>query len=163
MSVCYKPGDTLGAGDLDIHFTDSNCQPMNVYSITYSLYYVDPGPPETEVLICPADRTPVNPSVGTYYAAIMVPPGAIAGCYRIRWSFVDVAGGTVQTAVEEFQVCEEGASQFQITDIESDLVNQLRMFLRDHCVGGEEIVELDVDGETMLVSMADLWEATNGG
>jgi hypothetical protein len=37
-------------------------------------------------------------------------------------------------------------------------MDRLRLLLRDQCVGGEEEVELDVDGERMVVRMDDLWE-----
>jgi len=45
------------------------------------------------------------------------------------------------------------------TNAETDMIRKLRMHLRDQCVGGEEDVELDVDGEKMVVRMDDLWEA----
>jgi len=41
---------------------------------------------------------------------------------------------------------------------ELEMISTLRVMLRDNCVGAEETVELDVDGERMVVRMDDLWE-----
>lgn len=136
MSVCFAPGQELQQGDLDVHFVDSNCSPINVYEICFDLYYIDPGPPPTEVLICPSCRVPVNPSVGTYYAHIMIPPSAIQGNYRIRWRFREIAGGPEQQIVQEFCVCVDdaqgtGISGYAMSGYMADMVYQLRMFLRD--------------------------------
>jgi len=60
MAVAFQPGDEVVRGDLDIFLTNA-LGPTNAAEITYALYYVDPGPPEAEVLIGSAARTPVNP------------------------------------------------------------------------------------------------------
>lgn len=162
MAVSYIPGQVLQEGDLDIRFSDSNGSPTNVYEITYDLYYVDPGPPETEVLIPPAGRTPVNSMVGVYYASMMVPPSASLGAYRIRWTFQQASGMATQQVVQEFQVAEPETQLVTMSAIEEDMVRQLRIFLRDHCVAAEEVVILNVDGELMEVRMDELWEALQG-
>ena len=107
MPVCFKPGQQLGRGDLDIKFTDSNSNPMNVAEITYAIYYIDPEPPETEVLIGSPTRAPVNPAVGEYYAALAVPAAAAVGEYLIRWTFKEFSNSPAQTAVQEWAVVQE--------------------------------------------------------
>ena len=159
----FSPGQTLGRGFLDIFLTDPLGTPMNAAVITYAIYYVDPGPPETEVLIGSATRQPVNPQIGEYYAALMVPPSATDGTYRIRWTIQQYVNSTPQEVVQEWDVTMPD-SIIQATNYsqcESQMIRSLRILLRDQCVGGEETVELDVDGERMVVRMDDLWETLN--
>lgn len=156
------PGTILQQGDLDIHFQDDGGAPTNVFEITYDIYFVDPGPPEAEVLIDPSPRTPKNPSVGSYYANLMVPPGANIGTYRIRWSFREAAGQPVQEVVMEFGVIAPNTTVLTTSGTVQDCIDKLRILLRDQCVGGEEIVLLDVAGERMVVRMDELWEVLHG-
>lgn len=132
MTVSYHPGQVLQQGDLFINFVDGNNSPTNVYEISYDLYFVDPGPPETEVLIPPAGRTPVNSSIGHYYASLMIPPSAQLGKYRIRWTFQEASGSATAEAVQEFQVESPDTQVVTMNRVEADMVRQLRMFLRDH-------------------------------
>ena len=156
----FTPGQTLGRGDLDLFLTDANGIANNAAVITYALYYVDPGPPEVEVLIGSATRTPVNPAIGEYYAALMVPPSATPGTYRIRWTFQQYVNSTPQQVVQEWEVAtpDTQLTAVQYSPCQTDLIRRLRILLRDNCVGGEETVELDVAGECMVVRMDDLWE-----
>lgn len=131
MTLEFTPGSEIQRGDLDVFFQDSCNVPTNVYQITYNLYYVDPGPPETEVLIGCEDREPVNPQIGEYFAALFVPPNAQLGTYRIRWSFIRENGGTASTGVMEFLVVEKGSSQVTYSQCVKDLVRRLRIHLRD--------------------------------
>jgi len=127
----FVPGTILQQGDLDVHFQDGGGQPTNVFNITYDIYFVNPGPPETEVLIPPSPRIPKNPSVGTYYASLMVPPGANPGTYRIRWSFQEASGQPVQEVVMEFEVITPNTTVFSISSAKQDCVDKLRLLLRD--------------------------------
>lgn len=159
MGVVFEPGQTLGQGDLDIFLTDAGDAPSNPYSITYSIYFVDPDPPHAEVLIGTAGRIPENPTVGEFYAALLVPGGATPGDYRIRWRFQQYASSPEQEVVQEWAVRERG--QVALTTLSPNvklMVDKLRILLRDNCIGGEETVELDVGGERMLVSMEELYE-----
>lgn len=160
MAVAFQPGQEVGRGDLDIFLTNALEVPTNAADITYAVYYVDPGPPETEVLIGAADRAPVNPAVGEYYAALLVPTSANIGTYRIRWTFREFVNSPGLQVVQEFAVV---STTTQVTSPyssdEQEMINSLRVLLRDNCIGGEETVELDVDGEKMVVSLHDLWEA----
>jgi len=164
MAVCFPPGTELGRNDLKIFLVDELGVPMNAAEIFYSIFFVDQsmGPPGVEVLIGPMDRVPVNPSIGEYYAALLVPPGASAGEYRIRWRFRKTLMDEFQEVVQEFGVSDPAActdGQPLLSSCEAGLVDKLRVMLRDNCVGAEETIELDVDGERMIVRMDDLWEA----
>jgi hypothetical protein len=159
MALELFPGQVLGRGDLDLFLVDVNSNPVNAAVISYALYYVDPGPPEVEVLIGSATRTPVNPSVGEYYASLMVPPSATLGTYRIRWTFKQLVGSADQQVVQEFTVAAAGTIGVQgYSPGALQMITKLRMLLRDQCLGGEEIVEVDVGGERIKVRLDELWE-----
>lgn len=163
MSVCFGAGQELGRNDLKIYLVDELGVPCNAAEISYALYFVDQsmGPPGMEVLIGPAERVPQNPTVGEYYAALMVPPGASSGDYRIRWTFRKSLMDEPQEVVQEFGVTDPATNEFGqrlYSTCESDLIDKFRIMLRDNCVGAEETIELDVDGERMVIRMEDLWE-----
>ena len=155
----FRPGDLTGRSDLMIRLVDDKGMPVNPYSITYALYFVDPGPPEVEVPIGDTARIPVNPSVGEFYAALVIPTGARTGTYRIRWSIKQSAGSPLQTVVQEFKVTPTVALVTSMTPMEAQAVWELRVLLRDQCVDGREVGELDAGGERIHVSLQDLFEA----
>lgn len=167
MSTVYYRGQQLGRNDLHIFLDNAASTPVNAAEISYALYDFTTG---QEVLIGVPLRDPANPSVGEYFASIVIPLDANLGDYRIRWSFREVIGGAIQQVVQEFTVIDKAGlstpSASMITGgathasaIEYDLMGRLRILLRDNCVGGEELVELDVDGSKVVVSFSDLWEA----
>jgi hypothetical protein len=132
MSVVFRQGQTLGRGDLDVFMTNTSGQPINVYAVTYALYYVDPGS-QVEVLIGSANRDPVNPAVGEYYAAIQIPSAAIPGDYRIRWSFQQLSVSPMTQVVQEFGVVSETAQTTSVLGgCQAELVHRLRVMLRDN-------------------------------
>lgn len=134
MAVCFNRGTTLGRSDIKIMLTDENGNPVNAAYIVYYLYFVDPGPPETEVLLgTEQGRTPVNPSTGEYYAAVMVPPTAPLGEYRVRWEFKQCVDSPTQTVVQRFGVVQEDTkTEDGFTDIERECIDRLRIMLRDN-------------------------------
>lgn len=162
MSVVFQHGQTIGRGDLDIFLSNSNGNVANAYEIYFALYYVDPVS-TAEVLIGGDKRQPMNPSVGEYYAALAIPSGAGVGDYRIRWTFKEFSSTPYQQVVQEFNIVGEtvitSASKF--TQHEQDMIHKLRILLRDQCFDGEELVELDVDGELIIISLAELHEVLN--
>ena len=166
MSVVFTAGETIGEGDLDIYLTNAQGNPANAYSITYAIYFVEPSPPYTEVLIGPDGRVPVNPIVGTYYASLIVPPGATVGDYRIRWTFQQFAGSPAQQVVQEWAVVAAGTvtGPSVYSQNVQGMIDKLRLLLRDQCVGGEETVEIELSpgGERMIVTMEELWAAVGG-
>lgn len=169
MGVAFEPGKILARGDLDIFTSNSAGNAANAAAISFAIYYVDPGT-GSEVLIGDPLRTPVNPSVGEYYAAIMVPAGASPGAYRIRWTFRELSNYPDQMVVQEFAVVNPGSTTIatgvdgtapNMSVCEADLVKKLRFLTRDNCVGAEELIEVDVDGEILLIRMDDLYEAVH--
>lgn len=133
MAVAFTPGQVIGRGDLDIFLTNSSNNPTNASDIYYALYYVDPGPPEVEVLVGSDHRIPINPTVGEYYASLMVPSSAQAGTYRIRWTFKEFSNSPYQQVVQEFAVVISGSilvSPTYSTEVTA-MITSLRMLLRD--------------------------------
>ncbi len=133
MAVAFSPGQVIGRGDLDIFLSNAQGNPSNAAEITYAIFFVDPGPPEVEVLIGSAARIPVNPIVGEYYASLMVPPSAVAGDYRIRWTFKEFVNSPSQMVVQEFNVvASSGLTVSSFSACEQEMIDCLRMLLRDH-------------------------------
>lgn len=133
MSVVFTQGQTLGRKDLNIFLYNTDHNPTNAYSISFAIYYVDPST-EDEVLIGSSARTPVNPAVGEYYAAIMVPASAQPGDYRIRWTFQESSTDSEQTVVQQWGVVAEGTttSTSTMSACQAELVRRLRVMLRDN-------------------------------
>mgnify|MGYP001589398902 CR=1 FL=1 len=160
MAVVFVPGQVIARGDLDIFLKNAQGNPANAADIYFALFYVDPGPPETEVLVGAAQRIPVNPQVGEYYASLMVPTGASVGTYRIRWTFKELSTSPWQQVVQEFAVVTTTAVVTPgYSTAETQMIWSLRVLLRDQCVGGEEEIEIDAGGERMVVRLDDLWGA----
>lgn len=161
MGVVFRQGETLSRGSLDLFLSNASGNATNAYSISFAIYYVDPAT-SAEVLIGPSDRTPVNPAVGEYYASLMIPASAVPGDYRVRWTFQETSISSQQQVVQEFGVVSDSTeTSVTLSNCESDLIRKLRIMLRDNCVGGEETVELDVDGERMIIRMDELYEIIN--
>lgn len=171
MGTTYYRGQQLGRNDLNIFLVNAANTPVNAAEISYALYDFTTG---QEVLVGPQERIPANPSVGEYFASIIVPLDANLGDYRIRWKFRELVGAQLQQVVQEFSVMDKvglsSASASMITGGalnptigELNMMASLRILLRDNCVGAEEQIELDVDGEKLVVSFSDLWEAIHGG
>lgn len=142
MSVCLTQGETLGRTSLNLFISNSAGNAANAAAISFAIYWVDPSD-ETEILIGDPARVPVNPTVGEYYAAIMIPASAIIGDYRIRWTFREQTNYPDQQVVQEFGVVGSGS----VTDItsvgdgsltrtlsqcETDLIHRLRVLIRDN-------------------------------
>lgn len=132
MSVTFKRSQELTrSSGLNIFLKSKDGTPKNAYEIFYNLYDFTTG---QEVLLPPSNRTPVNSSVGEYYAAFMIPIDANIGAYRIRWKFREYLNSTQAQVVQEFAVVENATQVVTIpgiTPIEYDLVRGLRIMLRD--------------------------------
>ena len=135
MSVVFTQGQLLGRGDLDIFLSNASGNPINVYQITYAIYLVDPVT-KVETLIGSNARTPVNPSVGEYYAALQVPSNAAPGDYTIRWLFRETTSSAQEGAVQEFGVVSmaaaETGSYTGYSSCMTDLIHKLRVLTRDN-------------------------------
>ena len=140
MSTNFYRGQQLGRNDLNIYLVNAASTPVNAAEISYALYDFTTG---QEVLVGAPLRAPANPSVGEYFASLIVPLDANLGDYRIRWMFQEVIGGAVQRVVQEFSVTDRAglstnsASMItggarNATPIELDLMGRLRILLRDN-------------------------------
>ena len=114
---------------MDIFFEAADV-PVSVFTITYAIFYITPIT-LVEVLIGPAARTPVNPAIGEYYSALLVPGSALPGNYRIRWTFVEVNGGPTQTVVQDFTVIDPDIRVVSYTPSQQSMIDKLRLLLRD--------------------------------
>lgn len=132
MAIMFKRNQTLGRGDLDIFLTNSSGNVADAAEISYALYFVDPGPPEVDVLIGDAVRVPENPAVGEYYASVRIPPTASFGTYRIRWTLKELVSSPEQTVVQEFQIVADGVGFTPTYNVhEREMIDKLRLLLRD--------------------------------
>jgi len=131
MSVAFVRGQTLGRDDLNIYLRNSAGLPANAAVITYAIYDYTTG---VEVLIGDADRVPVNPAVGEYYAAFQIPFDANIGDFRIRWTFKETFSSAPVQCVQEFNVVEGGlaAQTLSYGAVMDDLIDRLRIYLRDN-------------------------------
>ena len=173
MGVTYNQGQTLGRGDLHVLLTNTSGNPMNAATITFAIYWVDSNT-DSEVLIGDPARQPVNPIVGEYYAAIMIPPSAAPGAYRIRWTFRERTNYPEQQVVQEFGVVGQsvitggsygvdGSLTAPVSPCVADLINKFRVLTRDNCIAGEELLCVRVSpDETLLVTISDLYDAIHG-
>ena len=129
MSVAFHRGQQLGGDDLNIYLESNSGYPVNAAEIYYALYDFTTG---EEVLLGAPKRNPANPSVGCYYASIIVPLDANIGSYRVRWTFRETLGGAMHQVVQEFEVIDKATSLTSIyTCAEEDLIRRLRILLRD--------------------------------
>jgi len=164
MSVAFYRGQVIGREDLNIYFSNVSGRPVNAAEISYAIYDVTTG---LEALVGVPRRQPANPSVGEYFASIIIPVDANLGSYRVRWTFRESFNAPIQQVVQEFEVIDKVTSGAMMgtalyTPIMADTIRRLRIRLRDNCVGEEEEIELDVDGEKMIVTIRDLYEALHG-
>ena len=102
---------------------------MNVAELSYAIYDRTTG---MEALVGPPRRTAANPSVGEYYANIVLPLDANLGDYRIRWTFRETVNGPIQTAVQEFDIMDRAIQTPQMfSTIMVDMIRKLRILTRD--------------------------------
>jgi hypothetical protein len=131
--MAYQPGQDLGRSDLNLLLTDSLGRATNAAEIFYTLLFLEPGPPVVEVQIGTERRVPVNPSVGEYYAALLIPHAATAGTYRIRWTFRQTIDAPLNQIVQEFEV--QAVTPLVVspfTAAEREMIKSLRIMLRDN-------------------------------
>lgn len=132
MGVAFTPGQTLGRCDLDIFLTNSTGDVANAYTMTFAIYWVDPVS-NAEVLIGSPARQPVNPAVGEYYAAIVIPTSVTPGTYHIRWTFKQYPSDPDSWVIQEFAVVAPGSDLgTSYSTCEQDLIKKLRFLLRDN-------------------------------
>ncbi len=132
MSVAFSRGQVLGRADLNVFLSGTDDVPRNAAEISYSLYDVTTG---AEVLLGVPRRNPANPSVGEYYASVLIPLDANLGSYIVRWTFRELVGGPIQQVAMEFSVIDKEAplvDTLNLTVTMRDLIRRLRIGLRDN-------------------------------
>jgi len=130
MSVAFYRGQQLGSEDLNIYLESASGTPTNAAEIWYSLYDYTTA---QEVLLGVPRRSPANPSVGHYYASVIIPLDANIGNYRVRWHFRETVGGPIHEVVQEFAVIDKATIPVSsFTDCETDMMRRLRILLRDN-------------------------------
>ena len=131
MAVSFFRGQQLGRNDLNIFLASTTGTPTNAAEITYAIVDFTTG---QEVVVGPPRRNPANPSVGEYYASIIVPLDANLGSYRVRWSFRELVGSELLQVVQEFDIVDKTTHLEcppEFTRVELDLIRRIRMLLRD--------------------------------
>lgn len=129
MGVLFIRGQQLGREDLNIFLTNSSGHPANAAEISYAIYDFTAG---SEILVGSPKRPPANPSVGEYYASIIIPLDANIGDYRIRWQMRELVGGPLQSVVQEFSIQDRDVkAPSAFTNTQVDLNRRLRILLRD--------------------------------
>ncbi len=132
MSVLFRRGQELGrTNGLSIFLKSKDKTATNAAEITYNLYDFTTG---TEILLPPQNRTPVNSSIGEYFAAFIVPLDANLGKYRIRWNFRQFTNSPATQILQEFNIVDNQTQTVNLpgaSSIELDLVRGLRIMLRD--------------------------------
>ena len=134
-SVLFRRYQELGRNGLDLFLKTRDGSPKNAAEISYSIYDFTTS---TEVLLQPANRTPINPSIGEYYASFIVPSDANLGRYRIRWFFREFINSPQVQIVQEFNIVDTATQMSNLpsaTPIEVDLIRGLRIMLRDNNPG----------------------------
>ena len=119
-------------GDLSLFTNSKDGTPKDAAEISYSIFDFTTG---VEVLLSPANRTPMNPAIGEYYADFVVPPDANIGRYRIRWYFKEYLNTQEIEVVQDFSIVDNTTQVVTIpgiTAIEFDLIRSLRILLRDN-------------------------------
>jgi len=131
--VVFKRSQQLGrAGGLSIFLKGQDGSPKNAAQVFFDLYDFTTG---VEVLLPPANQTPVNPTIGEYYAAITIPIDANLGNYRIRWKVKEFLNSPTVNILQEFAVVADPVlmnSPAGISNVQADLVSSLRVLLRDN-------------------------------
>lgn len=118
--------------DLSLFTKTKDGTPKNAAEISYSIYDYTTG---VEVLLPPANRTPMNPAVGEYYASFVIPADANIGPHRIRWYFKEYLNTQEIEIVQDFSIVGSTTQVVTIpgiTAIEFDLIRSLRILLRDN-------------------------------
>lgn len=133
MSVTFRRNQELGrANGLNIFLKAKDGSTKNAAEISYSIYDYTTG---VEVLLPPGNRSPVNASVGEYFANFIIPGDANIGEYRVRWYIREYVNSPQSQVVQKFAIVDNATQVVTvpgITNTEYDLIRGLRIMLRDN-------------------------------
>ena len=131
--IVFKRNQQLGrTNGLSIFLKGSGGTPKNAAQIFYDVFDFTTG---VEVLLPPANRIPMNPSVGEYFASFTIPIDANIGNYRIRWKMREFLNSPQSNVLQEFAVIADTSDMVSLpsaTTNQVDLVKSLRILLRDN-------------------------------
>lgn len=132
-SSVFKRGQQLSRSNgLNLFLKAADGTPKNPAVVTYNLYDYTTG---VEVLLPPPDRQPMNPTIGEYYADIVIPLDANLGQYRIRWRVREFLSSNPVNILQEFAVVADPVQLVNLpgsSSVENDFVKSLRIMLRDN-------------------------------
>lgn len=129
MTTMFLRGQQLGREDLNIYLTNAAGNPSNAAEMSYALFDYTT---KREVLVGRPVMVPENPSVGEYYASVIIPLDANIGDYRIRWTFKEMVGAQTQEVLQEFTINDRDTKVPTIyTGPTQAMLGSLRMNLRD--------------------------------
>ena len=156
-----KRGTVLTKEHLNIYFyVGGNL--MDPFNVTYTIYDSTTG---TDQIIGLPDRTPIKFAIGSYYAPWEVPDDEPTGAHKIVWKYKETATSDIILEHEEFEVLAECAViRPKYPDFILWLIRQLRIKLRDvnqdrdYSIAGEELINLDIDGEETTLSIEELYK-----
>ena len=130
MATTFRRGQQLGRNDLNIFLSTPDNRPADAAEIHYALMDVTTG---LEALVGFEVRTPAHPSVGEYFANLVIPRDANLGLHRIRWTFRQTTVGATHTVVQEFEILEAGAALVSpFSPYVQDLIKGLRIRASDN-------------------------------
>jgi len=153
----FSSGETTSS--LDVFVTDTNGFPVTPFAIAYGIYRKEGS--ELHLVSGSAEMPPQTDAIGHYMSGWLVPESPLAGEHRVIWKIQQDTDSPIDTAQQDFTVGITDLTAVKYGDAIHGLIMKLRTLLRD-CVGGETLVELDVGGEKLVVSMEDLYEAIHG-
>lgn len=116
MSVIFQHLEELGPDDLNIVITDAFNVPINPSDITYTIKYFAPGCPNGEVMP-PANRTPQNPAIGTFWADLQIPQGWPYGLYQIVWRWRLSTSNPYLAQAQQFQVVQMSTCRARVMPV----------------------------------------------
>jgi len=130
MSVVFYRGTALGPNDANIKIETANGEAIDPFEINYSIFDKTNG---TEILLPPANRTPVRKDVGVYYSDWVIPNDSNLGTYVIRWNFREYSDSVFVSQPTEIAVVGLASKiNINFTQIENFYIKKLRCMLRDN-------------------------------
>lgn len=129
MSVCIQRGQSTGPNDLTV-FVQNAGTPVTPYSLTFSVYDRTSG---SEVLFGTAKQPATEHAPGHFYAPVVIPVSANIGEWVIKWYIQETPSSPEVVQFLKFGVVSENVtSSLGLDDCEQELLDMLRIVLRDN-------------------------------
>ena len=129
MGICLQRGQSAGPEDLTVYI-QRNGLPVTAYSLVFTVYDRTSG---SEVQFGPARQLALEYSPGHYYAPLVIPISGNVGEWVVKWFIQETDTSTEFAQFLKFGVVSElFQSALTLTQNETDLLNMLRVVLRDN-------------------------------